>query len=596
MKKIIFVKKLNFIVLIIFILLLSKGVYPQFDFDKQLIQIEKYLSFDKVYPNSEIKYAIKIKIDSSWHINSNKPNEDFLIPTEIEINSDKNFKAIKTIYPKGKDLKFSFNDKPLSVYEDEVLIGGIIKIPNDISLGEHKIYFKLIYQACNNSTCLPPNKLEDSLIINIVDNKSAIQETNQDIFSKLDLTYSNISTDIEDENTLTSTLESSGLFLSMILVFLGGLALNLTPCVYPLIPITIGYFGGQSEGKTSRLFVMGLLYLIGMAITYSIIGVVTALSGAVFGSLLQNTFVIILIAIIFIALSLSMFGVYEFRLPNWLMNKAGASHTGLFGALFMGLTMGIIAAPCIGPFVLGLVTYVAAKGDVLNGFLLFFFLSLGLGLPYFILAIFSGKIKNLPKSGEWMEGVKHIFGIILLGMAIYFLAPLFSKDISKLFLPIYIILSGIYLIFFDNTANKIRVFKIFKMSLSVILIFVSSYLLFPKKNPLVEWEKFSEVQYNNALKQNENIILDFYADWCIPCKELDAVTFSNNEVINKTKNFTLLKVDMTKSISPDVEKLKKQFSIVGVPTILILDSSGKEKKRITGFISPEEFLQILNDV
>lgn len=589
-------KKLKFVLTIIITLLLSNSIFSQFNFDKQLIQIEKYLSFNKIYSGSEIKFAIKVKIDSSWHINSNKPNEDFLIPTEIKINSDNYISLTKIIYPKGKDLKFSFNDKPLSVYEDEIMLGGILKISKDIPLGEHEIDFTLNYQACNNSTCLPPKELKDFFIINIVDNKSAIQEINQDIFNKLDLTYSNFVADVKDEKTLSSTLENSGLLLSLILVFLGGLALNLTPCVYPLIPITIGYFGGQSEGRTSKLFLMGLLYLIGMSITYSVIGVITALSGAVFGSLLQNTFVIILIALIFVVLSLSMFGVYEFRLPNWLMNKAGASYTGLFGALFMGLTMGIIAAPCIGPFVLGLVTYVAAKGDVLNGFLLFFFLSLGLGLPYFILAIFSGKIKNLPKSGEWMEGVKHIFGIILLGMAVYFLTPLFPKNISKLLLPVYIILSGIYLIFFDNTANKIRIFKIFKISLSVILIFVSSYVLFPKENPSLEWKKFSEVEYNNALKQDEIIIMDFYADWCIPCKELDAVTFSNNEVINRTKDFTLLKVDMTKSISPEVEKLKQQFSIVGVPTILIIDSTGNEVKRITGFVSPEEFLNILNDV
>lgn len=587
-------KKLKFSLTIIFTLLLSNLIFSQFNFDKQLIQIQKYLSFDKIYSGSEIKFAIKVKIDSSWHINSNKPNEDFLIPTEIKINSDKYISLTKIIYPKGKDLKFSFNDKPLSVYEDEIILGGILKISKDIPLGEHKINFTLNYQACNNSTCLPPNELNDSLIINIVDNKTAIQEINQDVFNKLDLTYSNIDSEINEGNTLQSTLENSGLLVSLILVFLGGLALNLTPCVYPLIPITIGYFGGQSEGRTSRLVLMGFLYLIGMSITYSIIGVITALTGAVFGSLLQNTFVIILIALIFIILSLSMFGVYEFRLPNWLMNKAGASYTGLFGSFFMGLTMGIIAAPCIGPFVLGLVTYVAIKGDVLNGFLLFFFLSIGLGLPYFILAIFSGKIKQLPKSGEWMEGVKHIFGIILLGMAIYFLAPLFTKEISKLLLPIYIIVAGFYLIFFDNTANKIRVFKIFKISLSVILIFVSSYLLFPKENPSLEWKKFSEHEFNKALKQNEKIIIDFYADWCIPCKELDAVTFSNNEVIKKTKNFTLLKVDMTKSISPEVEKLKQKFSIVGVPTVLIIDSSGKEKERITGFIEPEEFLKIID--
>ncbi len=150
--------------------------------------------------------------------------------------------------------------------------------------------------------------------------------------------------------------------LSFILVFLGGLALNLTPCVYPLIPITLGFFGGQSESKTSRLFGLASVYVVGMAITYSVIGVVTALSGALFGSLLQNPIVLIGIAAVLVALSLSMFGLYEFQLPSSWMTKFGEARSGYFGALFMGLTMGVVAAPCIGPFVVGLLTFVGAKG------------------------------------------------------------------------------------------------------------------------------------------------------------------------------------------------------------------------------------------
>ena len=200
-------------------------------------------------------------------------------------------------------------------------------------------------------------------------------------------------------------VQSRGMFLTLLFVFVMGLALNLTPCVYPLIPITIGYFGGQAEGNTKKLTFMGLAFVMGMALTYSIVGVVTALTGAIFGSLMQNPIVIIAIVVVLIALSLSMFGLYEFRLPNSWMNKAGGARGGLFGAFFMGLTMGIVAAPCIGPFVLGLITFVAATADPFKGFLMFFVLALGLGTPYLFLAIFSGQIKKLPRSGVWMEAV-----------------------------------------------------------------------------------------------------------------------------------------------------------------------------------------------
>lgn len=244
-------------------------------------------------------------------------------------------------------------------------------------------------------TCLPPNSVSDTVEIEIAGKQAVVNQVNSDIFDKINLQGTTEIVKLEDSNnSVSSLLESNGLIIGLFFVFLGGLALNLTPCVYPLIPITVGFFGGQSEGKTSRLVGMGLLFVVGMAVTYSVIGVVTALTGSVFGSLLQNPVVIILIALIFIVLSFSMFGVYEFKLPDSWVAKAGGAKGGMYGAFFMGLTMGIVAAPCIGPFVLGLVTYVAAKGDPFFGFLLFFILAVGLGTPYLFLAIFQEKSKS----------------------------------------------------------------------------------------------------------------------------------------------------------------------------------------------------------
>jgi thiol:disulfide interchange protein DsbD len=379
-------------------------------------------------------------------------------------------------------------------------------------------------------------------------------------------------------------------------VFIGGLALNLTPCVYPLIPITIGYFGGQSEGKTSRLVMMGLLFVVGLAITYSVIGVVTALSGSLFGSLLQNTYVILLIALIFLVLSLSMFGVYEFKLPDSLVNKAGGAKSGMFGAFFMGLTMGIVAAPCIGPFVIGLVTYVAAKGDPLFGFILFFDLAIGLGFPYLLLAIFSGKIKKLPRAGEWMESVKHIFGFLLIGMAIYFINPILPKNLQGYPLPIFMILAALYLILFDKLANRIKGFRIFKIVFSIILVIVAVYALVPSNKKSIGWQHYKPEIVSSSFSGSKGMIIDFYADWCIPCKELDANTFSDDRVIVLANNFVALKADMTKSLSPEVESLRNKYNIVGVPTVLIIDSKGKEVQRLTGFVNADEFIKMLKDV
>ena len=569
----------------------------QFGGGQEHISITPYASFDKVYAGGELKIAVKIIVDDSWHINSNKPYEDYLIPTEILIDTASGISIKKIYYPPAEDYQFSFSETPLSVWQGEVTFGALIVMPDNIKPGEYKIPVSVDYQACNDMSCVAPSTVSDTLIIQVADSREAVKEINQEMFKNIDLSYSALQSSAdEDSSSLSSILENSGIFISLLFIFIGGLALNLTPCVYPLIPITIGYFGGQSEGSTSKLFLLGLLFVLGMAITYSVIGVVTALSGAVFGALLQSPVVIIIIAAIFVVLSLSMFGVYEFKMPDVLVAKAGGAKGGMFGAFFMGLTMGIVAAPCIGPFVLGLVTYVAAKADPYSGFLMFFVLALGLGTPYLFLAIFSGKIKKLPRAGMWMEGVKHVFGFILVGMALYFLLPLIPKEISAYVLPVYMLIVGAYLLLFENVAGKVTGFRIFKIVFSLLLIAAAVYSAVPSSGESIPWKPYSEnINIVNA-DDKKGTIIDFYADWCIPCKELDAMTFSDPAVIAESERFNTFKADMTKSLSAEVELLRNRYKIVGVPTVLVLNASGEEVERITGFVGPEEFLKVLQKV
>ena len=288
-----------------------------------------------------------------------------------------------------------------------------------------------------------------------------------------------------------------------------------------------------------------------------------------------------------------MFGVYEFKLPDSWVAKAGGAKGGMFGAFFMGLTMGIVAAPCIGPFVLGLVTYTAAKADPFFGFLLFFVLAVGLGTPYLFLAIFSGKIKKLPRAGEWMDAVKHIFGLILIGMAIYFLLPLLPKTITPFLLPVFMVISAIYLLFFDKNANSVKGFRMFKIIISIILVVTAVYWMIPSNKQSIDWEPYTS---NVIEASNKAKIIDFYADWCIPCKELDAMTFSDPKVISEAKRFAAYKADMTKSLSDEVSMLRNKYKIVGVPTVLIINSRGEEVQRITGFVNSDEFLKVIQNV
>ena len=595
---------------LIITLILSLHLLAQ---NQDIVKIDVVETSLKVIQGEQFSVSLSIAVNPTWHINSNKPNDDFLIPSEITAKAN-GLKLIGVKYPKAHELKLSFSEELVSVYEATSNAKLTFGTSQDTPIGKQKIIITLDYQACNDVSCLPPNATTTEFELEVI-KKEDIENLQTQVLPGSDTTKTEIDsvqlteqnpvnedvktetskTEKADDSSIASTLENSGLFLSLIFIFIAGLALNLTPCVYPLIPITIGYFGGQSEGKTSRLVMLGLLYMLGMALTYSVVGVVTSLSGAVFGSLLQNPIVIIIIALLFVTLALSQFGVYEFKLPDSWVMKAGGAKGGGFGAFFMGLTMGIVAAPCIGPFVLGLVTYVAAKGDPLYGFLMFFVLALGLGFPYLLLAIFSGKIKSLPRAGLWMEGVKHIFGFLLIGMAFYFLDPILPKAIQGYALPIIGIIAAIILLFVDKTANDAKGFRMFKTIFSVVILAISIYALIPSENLEPEWKSFSIDNYEASLKNNERMVVDFYADWCIPCKELDALTFSDQRVLNEFERFTVYKVDMTKNNEAN-EQLRKRFNVIGMPTVLIIDSKGNEIKRLTGFVNADEFLSFVNKV
>jgi len=562
---------------------------------KDLVKIETFQSFDRVYAGTEFKIAVKADVAETWHINSDKPYDEYLIPTSLMIVENPHFKLNQAAYPKPHDFTFSFSESPLSVWEGTVYFGALMDVNADVEPGIYSLIIEVEYQACNDISCQAPTSVLDTISIEVADKTTPVNMINAEIFNEIDINFSETTGAAKDESDpISSALESKGLLIGLLLVFLGGLALNLTPCVYPLIPITVGYFGGQSEGSTTKLFFMGILFILGLAVTYSAIGVVTSLTGAIFGALLQSPIVILVIVAIMVALSLSMFGVYEFKLPDSLVNKAGGAKAGMFGAFFMGLTMGIVAAPCIGPFVLGLVTYVATKQDPYFGFLLFFVLAVGLGTPYLFLAVFSGKIKKLPRAGEWMDAVKHIFGFILIGMALYFLLPLLPKEISGYVLPVFMIGTAIYLLFFEKLANTVKAFRIFKIVFSVLILTIGVYALIPSHSNSIEWQPFTE----DALVEitGRGVIIDFYADWCIPCKELDALTFSDPDVIELSKEFETYKADLTKSLSPEVESLREKFRIVGVPTVLILNSKGEEVERITGFVNAKEFYKTLSIV
>ena len=448
------------------------------------------------------------------------------------------------------------------------VLGGTVVVPIQIAPRKtgQSLPFQVTFQACSegeNPMCFPPVTVDGMLNISITAGKQSLAD-------------------------LVAGALGSSMLLALLLVFVGGIGASLTPCVYPVIPLTVAYVGARSEGNKLKGFVLSFMLVLGIATTYSALGIISAKTGAVFGSIAQHPAFIITLAAIFIAMGLSMFGFYDIQLPVSLNTKLQVKRKGLAGAFLMGMATGVLAAPCVGPIIVVLLGWVAQTGSLFKGFIYLFDFAMGMGVLFVLIGTFSGAVASLPKAGGWMIKVKYIFGILFFLAAVLFAKPLLgSYFYPAMGLAVLPLLMALFLSRWVNKATGLVLLVVFLVGLVGV-----QYLKGGQSHGSVDYQATLAKALEQAGTEDRMVILDFYADWCAACKELDEYTWADEQVKQAiAQDGILVKLDFTK-VSPEGKVFQEKFNIYGLPTVVFLDANGTETGRFAGFRKASDFLEL----
>ena len=407
-------------------------------------------------------------------------------------------------------------------------------------------------------------------------------------------------------------LHDHGVVVAVAASFVFGFVASLTPCVYPMVPITVSIFGATEAKSRLRGAALSGTFVLGIAALFTPMGVAFALSGKLMGSALSNAFVVVGLAILFLALAASMFGAFELALPSGLNNKlSSVGGVGFKGAFVMGLVMGLIAAPCTGPFLTGILTVIATTKNVALGTASLLAFSLGLGVLFFLAGAFA---VNLPKGGAWMMGIKWVSGVGLAYMAFAYLRDRFTWAhdlvnhpgttfgvISAVVLLIGLVLGTVHVIAERRKSPIAHLSKPMKLASIIpacagLAMFISWGTVAKSPAGDIHWVTNEEQGRAQALAEGKPVLVDFGASWCTACKELEHKTFPDPAVKEEAARFVAIHVDATDDEAPDTVRLTKKYDVKGLPTVIMMDAQGNEVVRFNEFVPPDKFVAALKKV
>ncbi len=574
-----------------------------------IFSFQESASSDEIL-DPEIAFLVSAEVlpDGQLYLNWDIKPGYYLYKNKFSATTDNPNISFKNLhFPTGKVKKDPAFGQVEVYYGQNSASGPIVS--SDPNLKEFNL--NVAYQGCKEgSVCYPPIKklLAVTLPVSFDLQASKSSSNNEPLLS--------------EQDSITQKLKDKNLLFNIISFFGFGLLLSLTPCVFPMIPILSGIIVGEGSRITrTRGVTLSLSYVIAMALTYAVLGIIAGLFSLNLQAASQNVWVLSLFSAVFVFLALSMFGFYELQLPSsWqskLSPKHGAANRGtLKGAAIMGVLSAIIVGPCVAPPLAGVLFYISQTGDALLGGFALFAMGLGFGVPLLIIGATSGEL--LPRAGAWMESIKRFFGVVMLGVAIWFLERVLTESMVLILWATLFITTAIFIGALDRIESATTQWQRLWKGLGLVMLVYGVILIVAAANgggtvlspftqqsnlATVETLPFSYVvsleeldkELQQAKSDNKPVMLDFYADWCVVCNEMESYTFSDPSVREALNQFTLLKVDVTKNNNLDKAFLK-QFDLFGPPAILFFNTNSTEIKslRLVGFVKAKPFLEHLN--
>lgn len=560
------------------------------------VPVRAYWSTESLPVDGQCELGLQFSVPKKHHITDVEFGLFF-----VEVKDTLGLTFGKPIFPKGEP----FHEEVC--YRGDALVRVPVTATADATAGNYTIPVNVGYQICQEygqEVCFLPEDKTLQVTVQVAPAGTQIVAANEAIFFGKEHVAKHEAKSWDER--LTAALEK-GSWTAFLIAFLGGILASFTPCVYPVIPITIGYIGGSSQGRPMRGLALSAIFSLGIAIVYSSLGLFAAATGTLFGSISGSPIVNIVIAAVFGLMGFSMLGAFDIALPAALQSSltGGATKRGLLGPLILGMASGLVMAPCVGPIIVALLAWVAQSGDLFYGWALLFTFSFGLGLLFLVIGTFAGAIQALPRAGSWMEVIKKSFGWILLAGAVYMLRLTLPPMMYLLAWAALLITFSVFIGGFDSMAEDAEPKRRVTKAIALIFFVVGAAFIFKAMVPSGGGE-VAETKHEmawmvnkeeSALKEAESsgkpLIIDVYADWCVACVELDEKTWIVPDVQKRLDGFVRLKLDFTKETGW-VSEMKQKYKITGMPTVILLES-GAEVARFTGFKPANEFLSLLDE-